>query len=741
MPAIDAYFSSGDTVSSIATTSVEETTTSDIYFSVGDTAGRIATTTASVEEETTSFNSKNNHGSSDYKIHCQPGSNESSCVCPDGYKRVWEKKIASVNIYSCEQIPYGCKLDTMRENAAMCSNTTKEPTEIGNYKARRNLDRGSLSILLTDKLHQSKRNLTDESTNSTSSMVLNNLNHGDKSLYCSALASTFQHLQSACDGNSSATSLEDTAESFENLVNRSLSSIETKEEIVSVVTLVLESLSSIALRRAYASPNNSDQTVVTDSIVIQTQLINKEHILQNKTVRFDAQGDQMDIHAGAVTSARNQDSVAVAFISVGGLESLLGGNFLQNETLQSDRMLESIHVNSRVVSASTSSQTRNLSSPINLTFSHLEDKNPQETVICVHLNSAVGKGTWSPEGCHNLHSNSTHSKCSCQYLSSFAVLMATVPEQGGLVLFLISSIGLIISLICLFLCIVTFIFCHSAQNSSTFIHLQLSLCLFFADLFFITGIDKNNNKVLCSVIAGLLQYLFLACFVWMFLEGVNLYLIVKNLKTANYGGASKYVKGSMYICGYGLPAVIVGISAAVVPGAYGTHYHCWLSSEKGFIWSFMGPVCVIIVFNTVFFCLVLKILREKLASLNSKVSTLKNTRSLTFKAIAHLFILGLTWCLGLFQFGPLREVMEYLFTLTNSVQGVFIFMVHCLLNKKVREAYWRLICCRKDTKPSDTEMTMTSTPSSVPVVNIHHLSGEQQKMTWDGDSSSDIPPH
>lgn len=67
--------------------------------------------------------------------------------------------------------------------------------------------------------------------------------------------------------------LQDTAESFENLVNQSLSSIEMKEEIVSVVTLVLESLSSIALRRAFASPNNSDQTVVRDSIGKETGLL------------------------------------------------------------------------------------------------------------------------------------------------------------------------------------------------------------------------------------------------------------------------------------------------------------------------------------------------------------------------------------------------------------------------------------------------------------------------------------
>uniref|UniRef100_A0ACB8F4U2 Uncharacterized protein n=1 Tax=Sphaerodactylus townsendi TaxID=933632 RepID=A0ACB8F4U2_9SAUR len=124
--------------------------------------------------------------------------------------------------------------------------------------------------------------------------------------------------------------------------------------------------------------------------------------------------------------------------------------------------------------------------------------------------------------------------------------------------------------------------------------------------------------------------------------------------------------------------------------------------------------------NTLFFCLILKILHEKLASLNSKVSTLKNTRLLTFKAIAHLFILGLTWCLGLFQFGPLADIMAYLFTLTNSVQGAFIFLVHCLLNKKVREAYWNWICCHKTIQPPSTIISMTGAPSSVTTITDPH---------------------
>uniref|UniRef100_A0A8C4Y711 Uncharacterized protein n=1 Tax=Gopherus evgoodei TaxID=1825980 RepID=A0A8C4Y711_9SAUR len=51
---------------------------------------------------------------------------------------------------------------------------------------------------------------------------------------------------------------------------------------------------------------------------------------------------------------------------------------------------------------------------------------------------------------------------------------------------------------------------------------------------------------------------------------------------------------------------------------------------------------------------------------------------LTFKAIAQLFILGCTWSLGLLQVGPAATAMAYLFTIVNSLQGAFIFLVHCL---------------------------------------------------------------
>lgn len=94
--------------------------------------------------------------------------------------------------------------------------------------------------------------------------------------------------------------------------------------------------------------------------------------------------------------------------------------------------------------------------------------------------------------------------------------------------------------------------------------------------------------------------------------------------------------------------MIVAISAIAGHRNYGTYTHCWLKIDKGFIWSFMGPVALIVLINLVFYFQILWILRTKLSSLNKEVSTIKNTRIMTLKSIAQLFILGCSWGLGFY---------------------------------------------------------------------------------------------
>ncbi|XP_047598520.1 adhesion G protein-coupled receptor E2-like [Lutra lutra] len=114
---------------------------------------------------------------------------------------------------------------------------------------------------------------------------------------------------------------------------------------------------------------------------------------------------------------------------------------------------------------------------------------------------------------------------------------------------------------------------------------------------------------------------------------------------------------------------------------------CCLHTDKGFIWTFLGPVCTIFSINLVFFLMTFWIVKNKLSSLNSDVFNLQNTRMLTGKATAQLLILGCTWCLGILQVGPTAHVMAYLFTIINSLQGVYIFLVYCILSQQVQEQY------------------------------------------------------
>ncbi|XP_046504989.1 adhesion G protein-coupled receptor E2-like [Equus quagga] len=102
------------------------------------------------------------------------------------------------------------------------------------------------------------------------------------------------------------------------------------------------------------------------------------------------------------------------------------------------------------------------------------------------------------------------------------------------------------------------------------------------------------------------------------------------------------------------------------------------------------------------------ILKSRLSLLNSDVSTLQNTRMLTIKATAQLFILGCTWCLGILQVGPAAHVMAYFFTIINSLQGVSIFLVYCLLSQQVREQYGKWLKRVRKTKADSETFTLSS---------------------------------
>ena len=74
-----------------------------------------------------------------------------------------------------------------------------------------------------------------------------------------------------------------------------------------------------------------------------------------------------------------------------------------------------------------------------------------------------------------------------------------------------------------------------------------------------------SRQIVCAVFAALLHFFFLAAFTWMFLEGVQLYIMLVEVFESEHS-RTKY----FYLAGYGVPAVIVAVSAAVDYRSYGT---------------------------------------------------------------------------------------------------------------------------------------------------------------------------
>ncbi|XP_065432174.1 adhesion G protein-coupled receptor E3-like isoform X3 [Chrysemys picta bellii] len=662
-------------------------------------------------------------------VNCGPHTNCTNvagsyyCTCVDGYELSSGKaKFMHASENTCQDVNECLRSPDICGQGAQCNNTN------GSYQCA--CPAGHIPS--TGSWVQNQTTCKVPSINSSAefegiketcrNFSLQGKRSGESSSCCSFFNSTLDILMSVFGDEGTELSLEDATRSFNSILNStSLWDGGDKGDVGSCVTVLLQSVELAALATALRSPERTTQNVTTESMAVETRLVTGACSQHSEVFTLRAYEEMMDVHCDTVTGAATQAGLgAAAFISYSTLDSIISARRLSEGNLPAGGKLEKSHLNSRVVSGAVGDgRPIHLSRPANFTLRHRQAKKEEDEALCVYWKVVAENGSWSPDGCTAVHTNSTHTTCSCDLLSSVAVLMAPTTVTENYPLTIITYVGLTLSLLCLFLAILTFLLCRSIRNVSTSLHLQLCLCLFMADLLFPTTETQICSEVACAVIAGLLHYLFLACFSWMFLEGLHLFLTSWNLKVVNYTSASWFKKRFMYPFGYGFPALVVAISAVVNPEGYGTSKHCWLSLERGFRWSFLGPVCAIILINITFFALTLWILRNRLSSLNADVSTLRDHRLLTFKAIAQLFLLGCTWSLGLLQVDPAATVMAYLFTIVNSLQGAFIFLVHCLLNRQVREEYRRWI--KRFRMFSTNSQTYDLSMSAIPTTSTNTL--------------------
>lgn len=108
------------------------------------------------------------------------------------------------------------------------------------------------------------------------------------------------------------------------------------------------------------------------------------------------------------------------------------------------------------------------------------------------------------------------------------------------------------------------------------------VCLFVLFSFFpfpiyrslFLSVTTKPFQIACAVFAALLHFFFLAAFTWMFLEGVQLYIMLVEVFESEHSRRRYF-----YLVGYGVPALIVAVSAAVDYRSYGTD-RVWVHVER-----------------------------------------------------------------------------------------------------------------------------------------------------------------
>ncbi|XP_063154254.1 adhesion G protein-coupled receptor L2 isoform X11 [Candoia aspera] len=471
----------------------------------------------------------------------------------------------------------------------------------------------------------------------------------------------------------------------------------------------------------------------TDHIVLEVAVLSTEGQVQDlKFPQGNAGSNSIQLSSSTVKQNSRNGLAKLVFIIYKSL-----GRFLSTENATIKLGTEfagrnsTIAVNSDVIAASINKESSRvyLTDPVLFTLAHI-DPNNYFNANCSFWNYSerTMMGYWSTQGCKLIDTNKTHTTCACSHLTNFAILMAhrgIVYKNGmhGLLLTVITWVGIVISLVCLAICIFTFCFFRGLQSDRNTIHKNLCINLLIAEFIFLIGIDKTEYKIACPIFAGLLHFFFLAAFAWMCLEGVQLYLMLVEVFESEYSRKKYY-----YVAGYLFPATVVGVSAAIDYTSYGAKNACWLKVDNYFIWSFIGPVTFIILLNLIFLVITLCKMVKHSNTLKPDSSRLENIKSWALGAFALLCLLGLTWSFGLLYINEETIVMAYLFTVFNAFQGMFIFIFHCALQKKVRKEYGKCFrhsyCCGG----LPTESPHSSVKASTTRTSARYSSGTQSRI-------------
>ncbi|MED6271295.1 hypothetical protein CHARACLAT_018804 [Characodon lateralis] len=354
----------------------------------------------------------------------------------------------------------------------------------------------------------------------------------------------------------------------------------------------------------------------------------------------------------------------------------------------------------------------------------------QENITsCVFWNFTKNKnlGGWDETGCSVVIATLEYTTCSCNHLTSFAILLdlsregITDPQQATILTF-ITYIGCGISAVFLAITLITYLlFEKLLRDIPAKILVQLCFSLLLLNLVFLLNgwLSTFKSENVCISTAFFLHYFLLSSFTWAGLEALHMYLSIVQVFTPYL---SRYML-KFSLMGWGIPLIVGVITISVDKDNYGlvqfgkhedgtTDDFCWLRNNIAYYVGVVAYFVVVFLFCLVVFIAVMvqlsRIKKQNPHNQSPNRSTMTDMRSI----VGLVLLLGLTWGFALFTWGAIRLPSLYLFTILNSLLGLFVFVFHCAVKENVRRMWRTYLCCGNMRLPENLEWSRTATQSN-----------------------------
>ncbi|KAL4240964.1 hypothetical protein ACF0H5_001746 [Mactra antiquata] len=429
---------------------------------------------------------------------------------------------------------------------------------------------------------------------------------------------------------------------------------------------VVEKYSELIVKSLNANKTNT--TVETENLVLHASTIDKERDVvfpdSSQNLTISTEFDLLKQYTKDINTYS-----AIVYKNISGIMSSKTSSDGNNSDSSYD-------INSAVISIKMLGVNSD-DFKINITLGHLDDKSNIKR-MCSFWNITIN--AWSDKGCVAVYNGSKKTICQCNHLTNFAILMSPWTEKNVIsqAMDIISIIGCSVSLLGLLITVIIHIVLWRHLKSDRVVLLMnLSVALIVSYCLFIGGVDRTENEDLCTVIAVLLHYIYLAVFFLMLAEGIELAVILLN-SFSSLKSRLKWMIPSAWL----IPALIVSISIGVTQlEGYGNEQTCWLTVDQGLIWSFVAPALTVILINFVLLVISMKTIFG-VKSLADKSRAEKARTGIRTLCIL-LPLMGCTWVIGIFYVNESLDWIQYVFAVCNSLQGLVIFVMHVLCNKQM----------------------------------------------------------